>query len=93
MSNFLFKTTDSISQLIIRLTLGIVVFPHGAQKVLGWYGGPGYQGTIDAFQTQLGFPIPMVWLLMVIEFLGSIALILGFFTRLAALGIATSMSV
>jgi putative oxidoreductase len=92
MSNALFRTTGSPALLFIRIALGIVVFAHGSQKVFGWFGGPGFMGTIESF-TKMNFPLWMVILLMVIELLGSIGLILGFLTRLSALGIGISMSV
>jgi putative oxidoreductase len=89
----LLKTTDSVSLLVVRLALGIVMFPHGAQKVLGWFGGPGYSKTIEIFTVNYGFNTPLVLLLMAIEFLGSIGLIAGFFTRLSALGIGGAMAI
>jgi len=81
------KTTDSVALLFIRLALGVVMFPHGAQKVLGWFGGPGFSKTIEIFRTNAGFPAALVILLMAIELLGSLGLIVGFFTRVCALGI------
>jgi putative oxidoreductase len=70
-----------------------VIFAHGSQKVFGWFGGPGFTGTIEAFTKTFNFPLWMVILLMIIEFLGSAGLIVGFLTRLSALGIGTSISV
>ena len=92
MFKFILKTDNSISPLFVRLALGAVVFAHGAQKVLGWYGGPGFEKTIQVF-SQMHFPFWMTLLLMFIEFFGALGLIFGLFTRLSALGIATSMSV
>ena len=93
MSNALFRTTGSPALLFIRIALGIVIFAHGSQKVFGWFGGPGFMGTIETFTKNMNFPLWMVILLMVIELLGSIGLILGFLTRLSALGIGISISV
>ena len=93
MLNLLFKTNAGPGPLFLRLALGIVMFAHGAQKVLGWYGGAGFAGTVETFTQKLGFPFWMVILLMVIEFLGSIGLVMGFLTRLCALGVAASISV
>jgi putative oxidoreductase len=87
------KNNASMALLFIRLALGIVVFAHGAQKVLGWFGGAGFGKTIEIFTMQLGYPLWIVLLLMFIEFGGSIGLILGLMTRLSALGIAASMIV
>ena len=92
MFKFILRTDNSISPLFIRLALGAVMFAHGAQKVLGWYGGPGFEKTIQIF-SQMQFPFWITLLLMFIEFFGSLGLIFGLFTRPSALGIATSMSV
>ncbi|MFN3739395.1 MAG: DoxX family protein [Thermodesulfovibrionales bacterium] len=91
--NLLLRTDNNLSSLFLRLSLGIVVFPHGAQKVLGWYGGPGFYKTIEFFGTQLHFPVWLILLLMITEFLGSIGLVFGFLTRICALAIGTSMAV
>ena len=87
------KSDASMALLFIRLALGIVVFAHGAQKVLGWFGGAGFGKTIEIFTGQLSYPLWMVVLLMFIEFCGSIGLLLGLLTRLSALGIALTMTV
>jgi len=72
--------------LIARIALGIVVFPHGAQKLLGWYGGYGFEGTMG-FLTGEGLPWIIALLVILIEFFGALFLIAGFATRLAALGV------
>jgi len=87
----LLHTDDSTVPLVLRLTLGSVIFAHGAQKVLGWYGGPGAEKTLQLFSTALSFSPPLTLLVMATEFLGSIALLLGFFTRLSALAIAVNL--
>lgn len=92
MFNWFFRTDKNAASLFLRLSLGIVMFPHGAQKVLGWFGGSGYEKTIEAFTSKMGFPIWLPLLLMAIEFLGSIGLVFGFCTRLAAFGIGASMA-
>lgn len=89
----LFKTNDSFAQLIARLTLGIVMFPHGAQKALGWFGGYGFSGTMNFFTQQMHIPAPLAFLAIAAEFAGSIGLILGCVSRVAALGIGTNMVV
>jgi putative oxidoreductase len=91
--NVFFKTGNSPALLFIRVALGVVMFAHGAQKVLGWYGGAGFAKTIEIFQAEMHFEPWLSMLLMAIEFFGSLGLILGLFTRLAALGIGTSISV
>ena len=89
----IYKTDDKPSLFFIRLSLGIVMFPHGAQKVFGWFGGTGFLETIEIFTAQLHFPLFIPILLMIIELIGSIGLIFGFLTRLCALGIGTSIAV
>jgi putative oxidoreductase len=87
------KTDTSLAPVFLRVSLGVVIFAHGAQKVLGLFGGPGFSKTIEIFRTQMGFPTWMIVLLMVIEFFGSLGLIFGFLTRLCALCIGTSIAV
>ena len=88
----LFQTHADWSLLIIRLVLGIVIFPHGAQKVLGWFGGYGFSSTMEFF-TQMGIPAPFAFLAIAAEFAGSLGLIIGFLSRIAALGVAVNMLV
>ncbi|HSC77391.1 MAG TPA: DoxX family protein [Candidatus Acidoferrales bacterium] len=85
-----FDTKDDMSLLVARLALGIVFFPHGAQKLLGWFGGGGFSGTIGAF-TQGGMPWIVALLVILGESLGSISLILGFMSRFCAFGIGSIM--
>jgi putative oxidoreductase len=86
-------TEDDATLALLRIVLGIVFFAHGAQKALAWFGGPGFQPTVDSFVTNLGIP----WLLAIIaiaaEFLGGIALLLGFLGRVAAILITIEMVV
>jgi putative oxidoreductase len=89
----LIKTNNSFTPVIARLTLGIVMFPHGAQKALGWFGGYGFSGTMNAFTQQMHIPAPLAFLAIAAEFAGSIGLILGCLSRVAAFGIATNMVV
>jgi putative oxidoreductase len=85
------RPTD-IALLILRLTLAIVLWPHGAQKALGLFGGPGIAATVAGLSGHLGLPAIVVYLVIAAEFLGPIALVLGVLTRLAALGIAIDMA-
>lgn len=86
----LLATNNDILQLILRLTLGIVIFPHGAQKMLGWFGGGGFSATMQGM-TGMGLPSVIVFLVIVAEFFGSLGLITGFLTRFSAFGIAVVM--
>lgn len=91
--HFLVKTPDSFAPLIARLTLGLVMFPHGAQKALGWFGGYGYTGTMGFFTQTMHIPAPLAFLAIAAEFAGSIGLIVGCLSRIAAFGIAANMVV
>ncbi len=77
----LLTTQENLGFSIARLALGLVLFPHGAQKMLGWFGGFGFTGTMDFFSQQMGLPTVVAFAIIMIEFFGSIALILGFFSR------------
>jgi putative oxidoreductase len=87
----LFRTNDDVSALILRLVLGIVMLPHGAQKLLGWYGGFGFSGTMGFFTEKMGIPWIVVLLIIIGESFGSLGLIVGFLTRVGAFGIFTIM--
>jgi putative oxidoreductase len=78
---------------IVRVVLGVVFFAHGAQKALGWFGGPGLRSTVRVFQEQLRIPAPLALLSVAAEFLGGVGLIIGLLSRIAALGIAAVMIV
>jgi putative oxidoreductase len=93
MLNWLFRTDGSSGTIFLRLALGSVMFSHGAQKVLGLFGGPGYEKTIEIFTTKMHFPVYAVVLLMITEFAGSLCLIAGLFTRIFALAIGAAMAV
>jgi putative oxidoreductase len=78
---------------LLRLTLGLVMFPHGAQKMLGWFGGYGFSGTMGFFTGQMGIPAVFAFLAIMAEFAGSLGLISGLLTRVAAFGIGMVMVV
>jgi len=77
---------------IPRLVMGIVFFAHGAQKMLGWFGGHGFSGTMGYFHS-LGIPAPFAFLAICAEFFGGLGLIVGLLSRMAAFGIACNMLV
>jgi len=81
-------THPNIGFSIARLTLGLVIFPHGAQKLLGLFGGYGYSATMESLTTQMGLPGIVAFSVIMIEFLGSISLILGILGRFCALSLA-----
>src|SRR5882724_11714906 len=84
MKKEIFGTNNDWSGLITRLTIGLILFPHGAQKMLGWFGGYGFTGTIDFFTTSTHLPWIVAFLVIVIEFVGALSLIVGFASRLWA---------
>ncbi len=86
------KTDKSGVQLLLRLTLAVVMFPHGAQKALGWFGGPGFEKTIEAF-SGMSFPMWAAVALMATELLGSVMLAVGYITRLWALAIGIALTI
>jgi putative oxidoreductase len=86
-----FSTSDDIALTLIRIALGVVMFPHGAQKVLGWFGGYGWSGTMGFMTGTLGIPAALAALVFLAEFLGSLGLITGAFGRLAGFGIFATM--
>jgi putative oxidoreductase len=79
-----FQTADTWTGLILRLTLGLVMFPHGAQKLLGWYGGFGFSGTMGFFTETMHLPWTIALLVIVGEFFGSLGSIAGLLTRFTA---------
>ena len=87
----LIKTQKSLPALLLRLALGGVMFPHGAQKVLGLWGGHGLSGTFAMFTESMGIPVALAALAITAEFFGSLGLIFGFLTRISAIGIACVM--
>ena len=86
----LLRTDDSLPLMIVRLALGIVMLPHGAQKALGLFGGPGYTGTMAMFTSQ-GMPAALAFLVILGESAGSLGLIVGFLSRIAGFGISCIM--
>ncbi len=93
MMRWMLQTRNNVSALILRVMLGVVIFPHGAQKLLGWFGGYGFQGTMGFFTGTLHIPPFLAAVEILTEFFAPLALILGFFTRLASFGIGVIMLV
>ena len=88
---YLFQTNDKFSYWVPRVILGCVMLPHGAQKLFGWFGGFGFTNTMTYFTQTTGLPWIIAFLIVMGESLGSLGLILGFFTRLSALGLICIM--
>ena len=88
---YLFQTNDNFSYWVPRVTLGCVMFPHGVQKLLGWFGGFGFTNTMTYFTQTAGLPWVVAFLIIMGESFGSLGLILGFLTRLSAFGLICIM--
>ena len=88
---YLFQTNEKFSYWVPRVILGCVMLPHGAQKLFGWFGGFGFTNTMTYFTQTTGLPWIIAFLIVMGESLGSLGLILGFFTRLSALGLICIM--
>jgi putative oxidoreductase len=86
------STTPDMHLLILRVVLGLIFFAHGAQKVFGWFGGPGY-GPIMQWFTSQHIPMLLAWLAITAEFVGGLTLTFGFLARLSAFGIVVNMVV
>jgi len=84
----IFKTNNDYTGLFLRLTIAMVLFPHGAQKLLGWFGGYGFTGTMQFFTDTRGLPWLVGFLVIIIEFFGSLLLLLGMGSRILAAGVA-----
>ena len=88
----LFSTDSGIAGLVLRLTLAVVMFPHGAQKALGWFGGQGFASTLAVF-ARSGIPPVLALLVIMTEFLGPLGLAMGVLTRVIAFGFICEMLV
>ncbi|MCE7063856.1 DoxX family protein [Dyadobacter sp. CY326] len=91
----LFKSSSANSDygsLFLRLILATVLFPHGAQKLLGWFNGFGFEGTMQYFTGQVGLPWIIGFTVIIIEFFGPLALVLGLGVRIWAAGITAVMT-
>ncbi len=87
----LFETDEGWTGLILRLTLGLVMLPHGAQKLLGWFGGYGFSGTMGFFTETMHLPWAIAFLVIIAEFFGGLALLAGLLTRFSAASLGVIM--
>ena len=92
MKNMIFGSDNDVTPLILRLTLGAVMMPHGLQKLMGWFGGHGFAGTMDYFTGVMEFPALVAFLVIAAESFGALGLIVGFMTRFCAIGIGMVMT-
>lgn len=87
----LLSTNPDWTLTLVRTILGIVFFAHGAQKLLGWFGGPGLKETLRTMHETLGLSAPLAFAALGAEFFGGLGLIAGLLSRVAAIGIALVM--
>ncbi|MCG6962769.1 MAG: DoxX family protein [Acidobacteria bacterium] len=78
--------------LLLRCTVGVILFVIGAGKVLGWFGGHGMAATVQGF-AQMGIAAPLVYLSALTEFIGGLLLLIGLLTRPAAVAVTINMLV
>jgi putative oxidoreductase len=91
MKHFLFSTSPEWAAFVLRLILGAVMLPHGMQKVFGSFGGYGYRATMSYFTDTMNLPWLIAFVVIMIEFVGAVALITGFASRAWACGLAAIM--
>jgi len=89
----LIATDNDIATTLVRLMVGIIFFAHGAQKMVGWFGGYGFTGTMGFFTGVMHIPALLAFLAIAAEFFGGLGLIFGLFTRVAAFGVFCNMVV
>lgn len=87
----LLKTDQNLAATVARLTVGLVMLPHGLQKTIGVFGGKGFAGTMDLFTTQLGLSWFVAFLVIMAESVGALSLVMGFMTRFCAASLAVVM--
>ena len=92
MKKILQTNSENTTALLARIAVGVVVFPHGAQKLLGWFGGYGFDGTMGFLTGTAGLPSAIALLVILVEFFGSLFLIAGFATRLAAIAVIANFA-
>lgn len=89
-NSFFSTDSNSLALLFVRLSLGVVILPHGMQKALGLFGGYGFAGTVGGLES-MGLPALVAVLVILAEFVGSIGVILGLGTRFMAFSIALTL--
>ena len=85
-------TEASASQALLRLTLALVLLPHGAQHLFGAFGGYGFTATVAWMTGPLGIPAPLAVAGILLEFFGPLLLLVGVASRLVGLALAVFMA-
>lgn len=92
MKKILLNVEDSYVPLVLRIFLSVVIFPHGAQKLAGWFNGYGFEGTMSYFTNDVGLPWIIGVLVIIIEFFGPIFILVGLATRVWCLAMLVVMA-
>lgn len=92
MKDIILRTSDEWTGLILRLTAGFIMLPHGLQKLVGIFGGYGFKATMTYFTDTLKLPWIISFLVILVECLGSIGLIAGAFSRVWATALIVVMT-
>ena len=87
------STLLSMCLLLLRITVGVILFVVGSGKVLGWFGGHGMETTIKFFVTKQGFTPLLTYMSAYTEFIGGFLLIVGLLTRPVAFAVMINMFV
>ena len=88
----IYAASDPIALPLLRLTMGLILFPHGCQKLFGWFGGLGFEKFTEIFD-KIGWHPAVFWVALVAltESVGGLMLAFGFLTRFAAAAILIFM--
>jgi putative oxidoreductase len=88
----LYESLEPYALPLLRIGLGIILIPHGCQKLFGWFGGLGFE-KFSAIFANIGYKPGWLWVLIVAltELVGGLCMVFGLFTRVAALFIAIFM--
>lgn len=81
------STDGGWGSLTLRLTLGVVLFPHAAQKLFGWFDGPGLQGEMQYMTTQVGLPALIAATAIAVECLGTFFILFGIWTKITSIAV------
>ncbi len=87
MKTLLLQTTENWGATALRIGLGLILFTHGAGAMLGWFGGYGFKATAQFLQHNFSLPWVVAAFVICVQFFGSIMLMTGMGTRIAALGV------
>lgn len=90
----LMESNDSFAPLALRIPIGIIFMAHGAQKLFGWFGGYGLEGT-GGWMESIGLAPGFLMALLAgsAEFFGGLFILLGLLTRLSSVALAFTMVV